>query len=111
MTRTTPLRRTTLHLVQIFLTEALTFIGKSLAKSFAKRTVPYTVQVSISQAKSSLSAQYQRSVLRDGDRVLEMGGKLAIFCDRRPSVREHLDLVGAGVDHRLDGQHQPRFQS
>jgi hypothetical protein len=54
ITRTTPLRRTTLHFVQIFLTEALTFIGKSLAKSIAKRTVPYTVRLLISQAKSAM---------------------------------------------------------
>src|SRR6185312_5349489 len=77
----------------------------------AKRTVPYTFRFPISQAKSSQSAQNNRPLLGYRNRMLEVSGKLAILGDRRPAVGEHLDFMRPGVDHRLDGQHQARFQT
>jgi hypothetical protein len=36
--------------------------------------------------------------------MLELGGERAIACHGRPAVVQHLHLVAAGIDHRLDGE-------
>jgi hypothetical protein len=42
--------------------------------------------------------------------MLEMGGKGPILGYRRPTVRQHLALGVARVDHRLDREHHPFLQ-
>src|SRR5438067_765641 len=46
--------------------------------------------------------QNARSVTRNGDGVLEMGGKRAVLRIDGPLVVRDPDLGGADVDHRLD---------
>lgn len=46
-----------------------------------------------------------RPVLRDCDRVLEVGTRLPVVRDLSPMVGHRLHSLRAGVDHRLDGDH------
>ena len=55
--------------------------------------------------------QNTRPILCDGDGMLEVGGRLAITSDDSPAICENLDLVGSSIDHRLNRQYPPRFQS
>ena len=41
---------------------------------------------------------------RDADRVLELGRQGAVLCHRGPTIAQHLHLIAAGIDHRLDGE-------
>lgn len=43
------------------------------------------------------------SVGGDGDGMLKMGRKTAVFRHRGPAVAQNFHLIGAGVDHRLNG--------
>src|SRR3546814_18734223 len=40
--------------------------------------------------------------------VLELGTAATVLGDHRPVVLPHVPLVGAQVEHRLDGEGQPR---
>src|SRR4051812_6138340 len=75
------------------------------------RAAPYTSEIAAMQRKSLRTAQDQRPLLRDGDRMLEVSGKATVFGDSRPPVLEHFDLRSARVDHRLDGHNETRFQA
>src|SRR3954447_23692677 len=46
-----------------------------------------------------------RTVPRNGDGVLEVGGERAVLGVDRPVVRAHAHVVGTHVHHRLDGEH------
>src|SRR6267142_4780748 len=48
--------------------------------------------------------------LRDGDRVLEVGGQAAVPRHRRPAIVEHLHFPAPHRHHRLDRQHHARPQ-
>src|SRR4029453_15939375 len=50
------------------------------------------------------------TLLRDGDRVLEMGRQRAVTGHDGPAVGLHLDLVAAECEHRLDRQADPRLE-
>src|SRR4051812_2967868 len=102
ITRTTPRRRMTLHLSHTFLTDALTFIGRSRYHEIPDRTA---------LKPHSCHRQHDRPVIGDGDRVLEMGGEATIFGYSRPPIVFDQDLRAAGVDHRLDGDHHPGGQA
>src|SRR5215831_3673987 len=88
----------TLHLSHTGLTDALTFIERSRYHEKSERNA---------QKPYSCLRQHDRPVIGDGDRVLEMGGEATIFGYSRPPVVFDLDLRAPGVDHRLDGHHQP----
>src|SRR5690348_12659213 len=45
-----------------------------------------------------------RTVVRDRDRVLEVGGQRSVAGHDRPAIRLHDDLVAAEREHRLDRQ-------
>ena len=47
----------------------------------------------------------------NGNRMLEMSAGLAIGRRLGPVVTERLHPLGAEVDHRLDGDHQARFNA
>ena len=70
------------------------------------------LETSRKRHSTSVSAtQHHRTVIGDGDRMLEMGGEATIFGHSRPAVIfEHFDLGAPGVHHRLDGEDQPGFQ-
>src|SRR5664279_329840 len=89
MTRTSPRRRITLHLSQIFLTDALTFIGHS----------------SVSRPR-----QNHRAIFGDRHRVLKMGGEATIFRDSSPPVVLDDDIGAAFVYHGFDGEHHAGAQ-
>src|SRR5438105_5862700 len=167
MTRTTPLRRMTLHLTQIFFTDARTFMGPPRTQSGRApapgktcssenrsgaapqlpppRPGPPDTKGAASIAarpccvkwgsesteggqaggalaparalarsgnehelvRSSRTRQHQGPLVRHRDRVLEVGGILAVPGDHGPAVAQGPHLVGAGVDHRLDCQDHP----
>lgn len=51
------------------------------------------------------------SVVRDGNRVLDVGGAAAVVGEHRPAVGGHPDGVPAtGQEHRLDGDHHAGAQ-
>src|SRR5262249_1205950 len=50
------------------------------------------------------------TLLRDGDRVLEMGCERAVARDDRPAVGLDLDLVTAQRQHRFDREADPRLE-
>src|SRR5687767_12630934 len=77
-----------LHLSQIFLTDALTFMKASLPL-----------------------AQNEWPRLGYCDRVLKMGRELTILRHGCPLVPEHFYLVGAGIYHRFDCENKPRANS
>src|SRR2546422_362902 len=60
------------------------------------------------RAARSRAWQDLRAGLGDGDGVLPVAGELAVAGHHGPAVGERVDLVGAEVDHRLDGQDHPR---
>src|SRR5690242_5906271 len=49
--------------------------------------------------------KYERTVIGDRHRVLEVGREPAVAGDRRPTVLQNLYVVTFFVDHRLDGKH------
>src|SRR4051812_13798060 len=102
ITRTTPRRRMTLHLSHTFLTDALTFIGRSRYHEIRDRTA---------LKPHSCHRQHDRPVIGDGDRVLEMGGEATIFGYSRPPIVFDQHFRPPGVHHRLDGDHQARGEA
>src|SRR5918999_1825894 len=59
---------------------------------------------------SDLCGQDLGTVVRDGDRVLEMGGERAVARHDGPAVREDPVLLAAEREHRLDGDREPRTE-
>ena len=55
-------------------------------------------------------AQHDRTVVRDGDRVLEVGAARTVPRPEGPAVGVGVDLVGAEHEPRLDREHQPGTQ-
>src|SRR5215475_7063565 len=99
MTRTTPLRLITLHLGQIALTDALTFMTSSRV-SGTNEWKPYL-----------RPRQYPGSFIRDRDRVLEVRGHRAIFGHGGPVIVENLYLRGPGVYHGFDCDDKTGFHA
>jgi hypothetical protein len=61
------------------------------------------IHVLVSRCCLSLRSQDLRAVRRDRDRMLVLGGQLAVECPRGPAVGVDRHEVGAFGDHRLDG--------
>src|ERR1041385_2333139 len=95
MMRTTPLRLMTLHLGQIGLTEARTFMNCLLWIS----------------GRRSGSRQHPRSLVRDRDRVLEVRGHRAIFGHGCPVIVEDLYVRGPGIYHGLYSDDKAGFHA
>ena len=99
MTRTTPLRLTSLQFSQILLTLAFTFI------------VPFLLgAVSSGRARSPSAhhAQNLRAVLGQRHRMLEVSGQRPILGHDRPLVGHGLHFPAPHGDHGLDGADQTR---
>src|SRR5687767_8502471 len=60
--------------------------------------------------RASDRCQELRSVVGDGDRVLEVGGQGAVAGDDGPAVGADAHLVAAQGEHRLDGKADARHQ-
>src|SRR3954469_11384061 len=117
MTRTAPPRRMILHFSHMGFTDARTFIAPRNRETYRtkedRRGSPG--DGSAPTGKSSSLQRFwlgqmprredPRTVPRNGDSVLEMGGQRAILGVDRPVVRAHAHVVGSHVHHRLDRQH------
>src|SRR5690242_17564098 len=88
VTRTTPLRLTTLQSLQIFLTDARTFIFPSGPPCGGSRP-----------------CENFRPAVRHRDGVLEMRRPPAVRRDRCPAVVEHAHARSSQVYHRPDRDH------
>src|SRR5882724_809370 len=61
-------------------------------------------QVRFQGAGFSYARQYFRPLVSNRDSVLGMSAWLPIERHNRPAIRQHLRIVGAEVNHRLDGK-------
>src|SRR5687768_5308769 len=54
--------------------------------------------------RSALAAvrEHLDAIVRDGDRMLEMGGRLAVLGDDRPAVLQQYHVAAPGNNHGLD---------
>src|SRR5689334_22116643 len=99
MMRTTPLRLMTLHLGQMGLTLARTFMA--LSSGFGRKR--RELEVTGVARRGRRTGQYPRTLIQDRDRVLEVRGHRAIFGYCGPFVIELLHVRGPGVYHGFDG--------
>src|SRR4051812_32714413 len=103
MTRTTPLRLMTLHLGQMGLTDARTFMTVPGFGSLMRRRKGSIAIVGRVAGGRSCSSQDPGALVEDRDGVLEVRRELSVGGHRRPLIVEYLDVRGPGVYHRLHG--------
>src|SRR2546425_5804637 len=120
ITRTTPARLMILHLRQICLTEARTFMivvprgaeGQLLTFAFLLSPCPCCSPYRGAALRGRLElAQHFGPFLSDCYRMFKVSGQAPVSRDRGPAIAFQRDLSSSDIDHGLNRQHHPFAQA